>query len=499
MTLRLRTRSVLAVLLLCAGAPLQAQLRPGELKVEPFAIEIPGAGSFRGERGRLGVPENRRLEGSRTIELAFVRIRSTEAPTAPPLVYLHGGPGGVAIGAAREMAPIWAALRPHGDVVLLDQRGCGTSTPGLTVPPTELPPVDIFSSRAALAAHFERAAKAVAANLRAAGVDFAGYDTEQSADDVDDLRVALGVPKIRLLGFSYGSHLGLTVLRRHAEKIDRAILIGVEGFGHTRKLPSTYDTHVHKLSRLIARDPSVGAAMPDFAARLARLLAKVEETPLVVTVPNPKGGPALQLPVGRDGLTLLLVWDFGDTTDLVVFPRLLAELERGETGTLAWFASKRYRTLAALPALLFTMDPASGCDPDRAARIAAETAWGVLRDGMNLEFPAVEAAFGTPVLGETFRRPLVCDVPTLFLSGTLDANTPPYQAEEQRWGFTDSVHLVQANGGHEDWMRNGKVVAVLKAFLAGETVVGRDVDMPTLRFVPLTDAPGDVSHPAVRR
>jgi len=174
----------------------------------------------------------------------------------------------------------------------------------------------------------------------------------------------------------------------------------------------------------------------------------------------------------------------------------------------------------------------------------------------------VEALFGTPTLGDAFRRPLLCSVPTLFLSGTLDANTPPYQAEEMRWGFTDSVHLVQANGGHEDWMRNPnaagaatktlvavgasrrpergparfvaggfqgrsvmatetsipkevalrtrapcedprplqpKVAPVLRAFLAGEPVAGRDVDLPPLRFVPLEGPPGEVAHPAVKR
>ncbi len=37
----------------------------------------------------------------------------------------------------------------------------------------------------------------------------------QNADDVDDLRAALGLEKISLLGFSYGTLLGLTVVQRH--------------------------------------------------------------------------------------------------------------------------------------------------------------------------------------------------------------------------------------------------------------------------------------------
>jgi len=378
--------SVLALITL--ALPLPAQLRPGELKTEPFTVDVQGAGTFHGVKGRLGVPENRHRSDTRSIELAFVRIESEAAPAAPPLVYLHGGPGGAALGAAaREMAPILAALREVGDVVLLDQRGCGTSTPALTLAGTGAPPLDVFASRATLAAHVERAAREVAGRLRAQGVDFAGYDTEQNADDVDDLRAALGVERIRILGFSYGTHLGLSVLRRHGDRVERAILIGVEGPGQTRKLPSAYDTHVEKLSRLVARDPVVGPKMLDFAARLRRLLARLAETPLVATIPDPKGGAPLRLPIGRDGLSLLLLWDFGDTSDLVVFPRLVAELEGGDTTTLAWFVAKRYRQLAALPVHLFTMDPASGCSASRAARIAEEATWSVLGDAMNLDFP----------------------------------------------------------------------------------------------------------------
>jgi pimeloyl-ACP methyl ester carboxylesterase len=471
-------------------------MKPGEVKTEPFSVTVSGV-QFEGQKGRLGVRENRHREDSRTIELAFVRIRSAKAPDAPPLVYLHGGPGGQAINAAREMAKIWAELREVGDVVLLDQRGCGQSKPSLTCPIKDLPPLDIFTTRKALGAWLEQAARAAAAELRTAGVDFAGYDTEQNADDVDDLRKALGVEKIRLLGFSYGTHLGLAVLRRHGAFIDRAILVGVEGFDQTRKLPSAYDTHIAKLSVLVARDPTVGEALPDFAARLRAVLARLAEQPVTARIRRPEEHAEVSVPVGRDGLILLLAWDLGDTSDLVVFPRLIHELERGEAATLSWFVEKRYRQLAALPTLLFTMDPASGCSEDRAARIAREASWAVLGDGMNLELPQVEALFGTPTLGEGFRRPFVCTVPTLFLSGTLDANTPPYQAEEQRWGFADSVHLVQQNGGHEDWLRNPAVPAVLRAFLAGEDVAGHRVDLPPVRFAPLTGAA--TSHPALRR
>ena len=48
-----------------------------------------------------------------------------------------------------------------------------------------------------------------------AGVAMAGYNTEQSADDIDDLRRHLGAEKIACGGPEGGSHLALCVLKRH--------------------------------------------------------------------------------------------------------------------------------------------------------------------------------------------------------------------------------------------------------------------------------------------
>lgn len=490
-----------SLLLSCAlaGAPLLAQLTPGRIDASPWSMDMPGLGQFEGERGRLAVRENRRRQDSRAIELAFLRLRGRGPQDAPPVVYLHGGPGGMALAAGRQMAPIWHRLLAHGDVVLFDQRGCGESKPALARTSSAAPPGDVLVSRTALGEHLARVAAEVAETLRAEGVDFAGYDTEQNADDVDDLRAALGYERMRLLGFSYGSHLGLAVLRRHGARVERAVLIGVEGPDHTRKLPSAYDTHIRKLSALVAADPVVGRDVPDFAGLLQRALARVGEEPLTVSIPGVSDRTPRQVRVGREGLLLLLVWDLGDTSDLVVFPRLLTEIARGDGNTLAWFVAKRLRALAHVPTLLFTMDPASGCSAARAARIADEAQWGAIGAAMNLDFPAVEALFGTPVLGDAFRRPLVCDVPTLFLSGELDANTPPYQAEEVRWGFTDGIHLVQRNGGHEDWMRNGNAIDAIASFIGGADVRGRDIDMPPLRFVPVEGEPPAGAHPALGR
>lgn len=492
------TRTTLIVAL---AAPIPAQEpSPGELTLRPMPFEVRTAEGLvlEVQVGALPVPENREDPDGNTITLAFARLVSTAEEPGPPLIYLHGGPGSSAAGAVRDPRAmgLWAPFLALGDVILLDQRGCGRSQPALARPLPFPPPPEVFASREAYGAFLAEAGRAVAAELAAEGVDVTGYTTEQNADDVDDLRAALGAEKVRLLGFSYGTHLGLSIIRRHGERVESAVLIGVEGPDETQKLPSTYTTQIGKIAALVARDAAVRDDVPDFEALLERVLAKLEREPMVVEVSQPITGERVQVRVGPDALRMILVRDIGDTSDLPVFPRLLYTIDRGDPSVLTWFVQKRYG-MGIYPTLAFTMDPASGCSPERSARIAAEAKTCPLGNAMNFVFPAVEAVWRMPVLGDDFRAPLVSDVRTLFLSGDLDANTPPYQAERMRWGFTNSVHLIQGNGGHETWMRNPEVPGVLLAFFAGEDVSGIVVDMPPLSFIRARGRPRGVTHPSV--
>ena len=77
-----------------------------ELSLEETTVEA-GDLAYRAELGRLRVPENRQEEGSRTIELAFVRLRSTAAEPSPPLFVLPGGPGSRSVPVARISPNLW--------------------------------------------------------------------------------------------------------------------------------------------------------------------------------------------------------------------------------------------------------------------------------------------------------------------------------------------------------------------------------------------------------
>jgi len=207
------------------------------IRWEPFE---PAAGSapLLAELGRLTVPLRRDAPTAGSAELAFVRLRMPGGRGGAPIVYLAGGPGTSGIGVARNpyAIPSLKRLAGIGDVILLDQRGIGASSPIPVCPPKPLPPHARFRPRTESMPRIVDETRACVAEWAAKGVDVRGFTVAESAADVEALRVGLGVPKVNLVAHSYGTHLALATIRAHPSSIERAALIATAGMnGRTRR------------------------------------------------------------------------------------------------------------------------------------------------------------------------------------------------------------------------------------------------------------------------
>ncbi len=471
----------------------------GQAQVESRKLESATGKPIRADVGLLAVPENRAAAGSRLIEVRFVRLLSTAEKPGPPLFYLTGGPGSTATGAiddAREIEA-WEPLLAVSDVVLIDQRG--TRDPDLAWRWDGRLPMHFFADADSARAQALAMCRRAIAAIRTRGADLAGYTTTESAEDLEALRVALGMPQISLLGFSYGTHLAFAYLRRHDAAVANAILVGCEGPNQTFKLPSAADTQWSKMALLAASDPSIAHDIPDLTALLDRVDAKLAREPMLVQLEIPGSKKTASMPIGPFGLHFILRADIGDASDIPVFPRLLWSIDHGDATALTWFVRKRAGIALRVPGMSYMMDAASGATPERLAVIAAESRTSRWGDVVNFPFPEVGATFDPPDLGPDFRRPVVTGVRTLFLSGTLDWNTPPYQAEELRWGFPNSTHIVVENAGHEQVLwQNPRAMPLLADFLSGQDVRDRRIDLPPLHFVPLEGEDPRATHPSVK-
>jgi proline iminopeptidase len=111
----------------------------------------------------------------------WYRVAGAEHATTP-LVIIHGGPGGHAYNFERTIGP---QLEAFATVVYYEQRGCGRS---------DQPP------------------------------DPYAYTLALLVSDLDELRQALGLDRINLLGFSFGGELALEYALAHPEQVERLIV-----------------------------------------------------------------------------------------------------------------------------------------------------------------------------------------------------------------------------------------------------------------------------------
>jgi pimeloyl-ACP methyl ester carboxylesterase len=192
----LKSVALIAICLVSAQTA-QAQVTSRTIAFEPYSLRTYDGQAHAIELGRLIVPESRAKPGGPTVTVAFLRLKSTNPKPGAPIVFLMGGPG-IPATVMAPIPPYWDlfdALRAAGDVILLDQRGLGMSTPKLDCPRLETSlDTALLTSQAALISAYRQVVAACAGYWRGKGIDPRAYSDAAIADDVDDIRAALGVP-----------------------------------------------------------------------------------------------------------------------------------------------------------------------------------------------------------------------------------------------------------------------------------------------------------------
>ena len=437
----------------------------------PSRLEDSSGRSLDAERGVLLVPSSRRRDESPAIALPFVRVPARRDHGLPPLVVLFGGPG---VASVESFGGYFfdhvQRLSQICDVVTFDQRGCHGALPNLVNPFD--PAYDLaepLTRDSYLAAQRQSAAR-LGAYWRERGVDPNDYNSAESADDVDALRKALGADLINLYGASYGSHLGLMVLRRHSENVKQAILCLVEGPDDTHKLPSNVDRHFRRLADLARDDSNLRGACADLHAELADAMGALDHRPAEVNL----SGSDEPVPVGSFGLQCVLGNALGSRRAMQGLPNFARQLARRDFAALARRLD-RWVSHSTVHGMSLAMDHAAGASADRARRIEAERVDALLDDSFNLPYPFIGDELGVDELDDVFRTPVKSDTPTLFCAGTLDGRTPVSNAEAVLGGFPNGQLIVVEGMVHEE---PDVLLDAFARFLNGEEVETKRLVMP---------------------
>lgn len=407
------------------------------------ACRLPGV-EQQARCGKHEVFENREAQSGRRIKLNIAVVPARNRAHEPdPIVVLAGGPGQSAVSLAAQVMPLFSRLNDARDVVLIDQRGTGQSHP-LNCDSDEPQPLQSM---------FEDTVPETLVRdcLERIEADPAMYVTPHAVADLEEVRAALGYPKLNLWGGSYGTRVALEYMRRHPSRVRTATLDGAAPA--TMKLPLSFVTDGEAaLKRLLdACDDQAlcRSTYPELRATIAALRSQLSRRPVRASIQDPRTGVREPVTVNEN------VFLSGLFRPLYV-AEMASLLPYGVTAA----AAGDFNPLLAQN-LEFTSEVAENLALGmHLSVVCTEDVPRISRD----EIDMLDASFFGRALVEDFMRacrlwprgrlprdfyePVVSEVPVLVLSGGIDPATPPRHGEAVVKTLANARHIVAPHLGH---------------------------------------------------
>lgn len=442
--LRMACRALAAILTGILGANPAWSAPP--LQWSECRLEHPlGLNSVQAQCSRMSVPENRDDPASPRIELKIARVAAlNRRKLASPLFLLAGGPGQSAIAMYVSVAPAFARINRNHDIVLLDQRGTGSSSPMQCIFPQDWS--DQANTPAAIRA-------ATTDCLRTLGNRVRFYTTAAAVQDLEEARRALDYERIDLYGASYGTRVAQEYMRGYGAHVEAVVLDGVTD----PQRPIGPDTPLdgeRALQAIIARcagNVDCARAYPQLAREWSALKLRFGSTQVPIELSDPSNASRMPLTFNRSVLGAALRLLSYSGTQASMLPLLIHRASQGDLAPLAAQAVMTARQVG--DQLAIGMQNTVVCSED----------WPLIQT-MHLDRGALAKTYqGTDQLdglkeicslwprgpvSATLHAHLRSDVPTLLLSGEADPVTPPDAALRAARGLTRHRHLILPGEGH---------------------------------------------------
>jgi pimeloyl-ACP methyl ester carboxylesterase len=394
------------------------------------------------------VPENRDAtpmsqHDGRKIDLKLALIKSdAEAADADIVVFLAGGPGQAATETWPQITAAFAPLRKHHHILLLDQRGTGSSHP-LTCP------ADMQNSEErvdldAVRRHVRDCLAAVEKNA-----DPRAYTTTNAVADLEAVRQALGAPQFDLVGVSYGTRMAQQYLMRHPHAVRSLVLDSIApnelvlGEDFAINLEATLKAH----SALCKQNAECARAFGDPYASLLKLRDALHAQAQVYTYRDPASfAPAHKTFNDASLAALVRLFAYSPET-AALLPLSIAQGLSGDYTPLAGQAQLITGDLADLGDNGMQMSVLCAEDADLLAP-RPQDAGTVLGTAIINVLKTECEIWPRGTRPADFHAALKTDTPVLILEGELDPVTPPRYGEQVLKGLGNGRLLVAKGQGH---------------------------------------------------
>ncbi|CAN5610605.1 alpha/beta fold hydrolase [soil metagenome] len=444
--------------------------------------------------GYLTVPLKHEEPSGPTIKLAIAILKSTSANPAPePLVLLNGGPGqgsdGIFPAFTDTSEYSFAPFLERQDVILFDQRGIGRSDPSLLCPgdaivpasgtptpgETPVPQPTITTVQDQINLYVD------CLDDWSDQIALSAFNTKENAADVDSLRAALGYTQMDLLGISYGTRLGLEIMRDFPDTVRSVVL--------SSPLPPqvnlysgqiiAFDQSLKKAFAGCEADAECTANFPDLEANFSKAVADLNAKPRNVTVKDPTTGESTTVAV--DGATFLsavyntlfigplipavapLVYATANGNDKVIEQILPIVFSTSVGIATGMFFAVDCQDMAAFTSKTDVLQEV------QAAGVLPELSDPDFVNNQNSTFDICDQA-GLQSSPAIEHEPILSDLPTLIFTGEFDPITPPSYGEILHKDLSNSTLIEVPGVGHDQISTGGKcVIGLVQSFLADPT------------------------------
>jgi pimeloyl-ACP methyl ester carboxylesterase len=375
--------------------------------------------------GTFVVPENRTKPNGHTIGLQVVVLPAFSRPArADAITYLAGGPGAAATDEAANLSRQLSVLHLYRDILLVDQRGTGRSSPD--------------------------------------GGDVTQYGTRMAMDDLDGVRAALGYRQLDVIGSSYGATAAQIYLKLHPSSVRTLILSGATAIDvpFFDRYAVNAQRALDQLANLCASDPGCRNAFPGWERQFGELVKAWNA--------EPEHG------MTGDQLASIVHVMLLDGTKAVSIPLVVSSAAKGDYGPLEDADSGDLDVeLNLMSESIWCNEPWAGLD--------AKGPWGTDFDSYTTARIAAfrQACSSVPKRGEPrslWRLPASSRVPVLALVGGADPQDPVENLSDLKRHFPDSRTMIFPHVGHSFGL-GGCLYLTLADFVDRGTTKGLDTTL----------------------
>ncbi|MGV9779492.1 alpha/beta fold hydrolase [Streptosporangium sp. NPDC003464] len=441
-----------------------------------------------------------------TIEVGYALVtrRNRDQPAKSTILVNPGGPGGALIDAAGIFTQGLADALSDHDLLLVDPRGTGHSTPlkcGASIGALKV------ESKAELVRLVGRCGEKF-------GPRAEGYTSVATADDFDAVRARLGIDKVVLFGQSYGTYLMPIYAQRHPDTVQSIVLSGaypIDFDSLGRSSAQAVSLNLHKVCRRSGACDG-GEAVQDLAKVATRLRTAPVDIPVTVD------GRRRTYRLTEDRLAMMIYGEFsgveaapGEVPALGRLPRMLHRAARGDDRELVALVKEATELAGSAEGPDAGLTAAVVCNDyprtwpvdasltertrafDRALKRTRPGEFGAFsaRGFARAQFDGGDTCMNWPAKGTA--RPYVStgrfpDVPVLVLSGDLDANTPDANGRKAAAQFRQGAFLSVPNTGHVPELEpSGCVFGIITGFIREEKVGDTScvADIPPVKVLPV--------------